>query len=945
MSQEPPTSSASVVKQALLALENMKARLAAVRSATREPIAVVGLACRFPGGAGSAAELWPRLREGVDAVRRIPPERWDASAYYDPDISVPGKTHAPFGAFLDDVDLFDAPFFRISPVEAANMDPQQRLLMEVSWDALEHAGIAADGLRDSQTGVFLGVCSGDYGMHTLGSRIPERLGAFSGTGIAASVAAGRLSYFYGFHGPSFPVDTACSSSLLAIHLACQSLRQRECDLALAAGVNLILSPDTHVYFSKTSALSPRGRCRTFDASADGYVRAEGCGVVVLKRLSQALEDGDRVLALVRGSAVNHDGRTSGLTAPNGQAQQAVIRAALASAGVKPGEVGYIEAHGTGTPLGDPIELRSLAAVFGEDREPGRPLWIGSIKTNLGHLEGAAGIAGFIKAVLMLQNREIPVHLHLEHPTPHFPWSETPLRVGTAARAWDSPGPRIAGISSFGFSGTNVHAIVEEAPPREEPVQRRDRSTYVLPLSAANEASLRALAGRYADHLRSHAEQPLSDVCHTAAVGRARLPWRLAAVGATRESLVASLTAFGDGAVAEGVMTGRDQPRAPLPVVFQFTGQGAQYPGMGLHLFEGEPVFREALLQCDALASPHLPQPLLSVIYPDAAPDSELIHETRFAQPALFAFGYALARLWQSWGIEPDALIGHSIGEYVAATLAGVLSLEDALTLLTARGRLMHGATGDGAMLAVFATESEVSGFLAEEHEIDVAALNGPEHLVVSGDRGAIERLADRLGEAGIIGRALKVSQAFHSPLMDPVLHEFRAVAEAVRYSPPRIPLVSNVTGAFFPPGSGPDAEYWTNHLRRPVRYFPGLETLTGAGHRVFIECGPRPVLSELGRRSLGEPGQWVWSCEEGDPAAHLRALARCHTLGLPVAWEGVYPRAGHRRVVLPSYAFERRSYWIDPPERTSAPAVGPPAGETGQAGDDLLNAFVDLLES
>jgi acyl transferase domain-containing protein len=940
VSHDAPNPSTSTVKQALLALETMKTRLEAAERANRAPIAVVGLACRFPGGAGSAAQLWPLLQGGVDAVRRIPPERWDADAYYDPDPAVPGRTHAPYGAFVDDIDLFDAPFFRISPIEAANMDPQQRLLMEVSWEALEHAGIAADALRGTRTGVFVGVCSGDYGMHTLGSRIPERLGAFSGTGVAASVGAGRLSYFYGFHGPSFPVDTACSSSLLSVHLACQSLRQSECDVALAAGVNLILSPDVHVYFSKTSALSPRGRCRAFDASGDGYVRAEGCGVVVLKALSRAIQDGDRVLAVVRGSSVNHDGRTTGLTAPNGQAQQAVIRAALANAGVAPAEVGYIEAHGTGTPLGDPIELRSLAAVFG-DRPADRPLRIGSIKTNLGHLEGAAGIAGFIKTVLMLQHRQIPPHLHLEHPTPHFPWSESPIRVATALEPWEATGPRIAGISSFGFSGTNVHAIVEEGPAVAPSLRQRDRGEYLLPLSAASETALRALAGRYAEEFGTAPEQPLGDVCHTAAVGRARLPWRLAVVARDRDGLAAALGGFRDGATADGVYFGRQQARAPLPIVFQFTGQGAQYPGMGRRLFDQEPVFRAALEVCDELASPHLPRPLLSVLYPLADADAALIHETRFAQPALFAFEYALSRLWRSWGIEPDALTGHSIGEYVAATEAGVLSLEDAIRLVTARGRLMHGAPGSGAMLAVFATEAEVEAAVGGGTGVEIAAINGPEHVVISGAREAVEQFADRVGDAGILSRRLRVSHAFHSPLMEPILDELRAVAAGVPFVPPRIPLISNVTGSFFEGDSAPDGDYWARHVRRPVRYFPGLQTLVQAGYRLFIEVGPRPVLSELGRRALDGVAEWVWSCDEEEPEAHIHALARCHALGLAVDWEGVYPRAEHRRVVLPSYPFERRRYWIDAPGEVAAPTPGaaPPAGR-----DDLLNAFVDVVD-
>jgi microcystin synthetase protein McyG len=926
----------SPVKQALLAVEEMKGRLQAMERRQREPIAIVGMACRLPGGATGADSFWNLLHSGVNAVGPIPAERWDATAYYDADPAAPGKSYAPYGAFIQDVDLFDAPFFNIAPVEATTMDPQQRLLLEISWEALENAAIAPESLGGSRAGVFVGVCSSDYALHTLASRQPERIDAFAGTGAAASVAAGRLSYFYGWHGPSFPVDTACSSSLLAFHLACQNLRQGECDLALAAGVGIILSPDMHVYFSKTRALSPHGRCRTFDAGADGYVRGEGCGVVVLKRLADAVADGDSILAVARGSAVNHDGRSSGLTAPNGPAQQAVIRQALANGGVAPHEVGYVEAHGTGTPLGDPIEVQALAAVYGEGRPADDPLWLGSVKTNIGHLEGAAGIAGLIKTVLTLQHGEMPAHLNYEQPNPHIPWPELPVKVVEQRRPWPKGKRRIAGISSFGFSGTNVHAVLEEPPPRRtnDTGDRQAAGTSDAPavhlfvLSAKQKASLETLAARYAAHLQLHPELCLADICHSAAVGRNHFAHRLALVCHDTAGLRAQLATI---RIEESPFARRRRPR----VVFQFTGQGSQYAGMGQDLYRRYPLFRATLDECDALLRPYLPQPLLSVIFNEDGAGDDTLAQTVYTQPALFAFEYALARLWHSWGVEPAAVIGHSVGEYVAACIAGVLSLPDALKLVAARGRLIQSLPQDGAMLAIFAGEEEVTPFLAGKKLLSLAAVNGPDNVVISGERQAVSRVAQRLDDAGIMSRSLRVSHAFHSPLLEPIVAEFGRIAGQVTFNLPQIPLVSNIDGALFDDNAVPDAAYWTEHLRRPVRYFAGLEALLQQEHSIFLEIGPKPVLTGLGRRYVPTGAHWLASCDPERKTALLESLGACYAAGCDVKWTALYPRRNHRPLPLPTYPFARKRYWVE--RRPSPAGIAAPD-------DTLLDAFVDVLE-
>lgn len=962
----------SPVKQALLAVEQLKARLAAAERRQREPIAIVGIGCRFPGRAHSPEAFWNLLATGTNAVTRIPASRWDAQAYYDPNPEAPGKAYTTYGAFLEDIDEFDAQFFSIAPIEAASMDPQQRLLLEVSWEALEHGGLAGAALRGSRAGIFTGICNSDYLLYTLGSRDPQRVDAFAGTGSANSIAAGRLSYFYDFHGPNFPVDTACSSSLAALHLAAQSLRNRECDMALAAGVSAMLAPEPYVYFAKTRALSAGPKSYTFDARADGYVRGEGCGVLVLKRLIDAEAAGDHVWAVIRGTAMNHDGRTSGLTAPNGPAQQDVIRAALANAGVDPDEVTYVETHGTATPLGDPIEVQALGAAYRPAAHgKKRKLYIGAVKTNIGHLEGAAGIAGAIKAALMLHHRELVPHLHFEQPSPHIPWTDLPVEVVTARQPWPAGQPLLAGISAFGFSGTNVHVIMEAASEpaaggpepgtptshisswlgeTAQPLDGRRRAR-VLPISARTAIGLKRLAERYAALLRQPAAHPLADICHTAAIGRAHFPHRLAVVGADASEIADRLQAFEQGnSSVPGLRAHHSRPQAPPRLVFQFSGQGAQFPGMGRDLYESEPLFRERLDQCDQLLRPHLDVSIRAAMF-GAAPAGSAenrpfaLDETWLTQPALFAFEYALASLWRSWGLEPAAVIGHSIGEYVAACLAGVFTLPDALRLVAARGRLMQALPRAGAMVVAFAPQAQVEAALVGKVGVDIAAVNGPDNVVLSGISEAVLATADELEIAGVATRSLRVSRAFHSPLMQPILQEYQHIAADVAYHPPRLPMIANLTGRFFGPGEAPDAAYWTRHVRQTVRYFDGLQTLIAGGYGPFVEVGPRPVLTDLGQRIAPEAGRWLASCRPNQETALYDSLAALYAHGCPIDWEAVYPRGQHRRVDLPTYPFEHKRYWLGRPAAAQPQAPATPAPAARDGGDaSLLNAFVEVLD-
>ncbi|TAN37391.1 MAG: type I polyketide synthase, partial [Nitrospirae bacterium] len=839
-----------LIKGALLKIDALQTKLKACEAEKSEAIAIVGMGCRFPGGVDSPEAFWQLLNDGRDAITEVPPERWDINAYYDPDPDAPGKMNTRYGGFIDRVDEFDPRFFGISPREAVSMDPQQRLLLEVAWEALEHANIPPHSVYGSATGVFIGIIGQDYAQRLFTPGYLDQIDAYVGTGNSLGVAAGRLSYCLGLTGPSFSLDTACSSSLVTLHLACESLRRKECNLALTGGVNLILEPGLSINFSKAQMMAPDGRCKTFDGAADGYVRGEGCGIVVLKRLSDALAAGDKVLALVRGSAVNQDGPSGGLTVPSGPSQEQVVRQALNNAGIAPDAVGYIEAHGTGTALGDPIELGSLDKIFSPGRAASNPLYLGSVKTNIGHLEAAAGVAGIIKLVLALQHECLPTHLHCDKPTPRFPWADKPLRVVRERQAWGrGTQPRIAGISSFGFSGTNAHIVIEEAPQPSKtmsprlPQEMEGRaeaagSLQLLVLSARSDAALIALARRYRDHLSAHPDIAPVDLCGAAATGRSHFSNRLAISAAQAAEFTDSLAAFIDGNSASRLVANQ-APAATPALAFLFTGQGAQYPGMGKGLYQTQPVFRRTIDQCAEILRPLCDIALAELLF---ASTEEQLDQTRYTQPALFCLEYALAELWQSQGIQPGAVAGHSVGEYVAACVAGVFSLEDALKLLTARARLMQALPSGGAMAAIFAGEARVSlALTGYTGKLSIAAVNGEENIVISGEETALNHVLDALQAEHIEHRKLKVSHAFHSPLMEPMLAKFASIAADIQYHVPHLPLVSNLTGKLVNEDIATPA-YWVEHIRKPVRFADSIATLKNQQFRLFLELGPNPVL-------------------------------------------------------------------------------------------------------
>lgn len=851
------------------------ARLNTSERHSNEPIAVVGMACRFPGAPD--VEAFRRLlREGGDAIEEVPPDRWDANSFYDPNPNAPGRMVTKCGGFLEGIDRFDAAFFGISPREATSLDPQQRLLLEVTWEAIENAGIAPEELTRVQTGVFTGIGSQDY-LRVLGD-IRERE-PYYGTGNAPSVAAGRISYVLGLQGPSMAVDTACSSSLVAVHLACQSLRAGESDVALASGVNAILTPETSLFFSRMGAMSPDGRCKTFDAAANGYVRSEGCGVVVLKRRGDAIRANDRIFAVIRGSAVNHDGRSNGLTAPNGLAQQAVIRRALQQAAAETCEIGYLEAHGTGTALGDPIEVDALAQVFAGRAEEG-PLMLGSVKTNLGHLEAAAGIAGLIKAVLSLHGREIFPNLHFHTPNPRCRLDGRTLAVATRLCPWEKSGARLAGVNAFGFSGTNAHIVLEEAPEPtaapEEIMAPGDAAPWILPYSAKSAPALEQLGRHYGS------KEIDASMCYTASIRRGHYEHRAAAMA-------------GPGYEWNPVTGRRIAGRSPR-VIFVFSGQGGQWPGMCAELTH-ERAFREAMERCQA-------------VLPRLDFDSPGIDSV---QPALFAFQMALAALWQSWGIRPAAAIGHSMGEVAAACIAGAISLKDAARIIVTRSRLMARLSGAGAMavldLSVADVEDAIAGWRGK---VKVAVVNSPRSTVISGDSDGVAEILTRLESQGVFCRRVKVDVASHSPQMAELAGELMRELQGIEVTQPRIPFHST-TGADLCDGP----EYWVRNLCEQVRFADTVERIA-ADCEVMLEIGPHPVLSSAMQECL-ENAPYVQAMgslrrDKSSRAALLEDLARLYAAGCDPDWRELWHRP--RPIAnLPSYPWHKQRFWAE--------AVGP----------------------
>ncbi|WP_394850849.1 type I polyketide synthase [Pendulispora brunnea] len=917
------------LEKSLHKIQRLHHEVERLKTSSREPIAIVSMACRYPGGVDNPSKLWELLSEGRDAIGPFPEGRgWDREGLYDPDPDAPGKVVTRQGGFLYDADRFDPTFFGISPREAERMDPQQRLLLECAWEALERAGTVPHSLEGSATGVFIGLLYGDYG-----GRLLSQLDLFDGyvlTGTFGSVGSGRIAYTLGLKGPAVTVDTACSSSLVTVHLACASLRAGECDLALAGGATVMATPMAFIEFSRQRGMAPDGRCKAFGAGANGIGASEGCGMLVLKRLSDAERDGDRVLAVIRGSAVNQDGRSHGLTAPNGPSQQDVIRRALTNAGLEAHDIDVVEAHGTGTPLGDPIEAQALLATYGQSHTAERPLWLGSIKSNIGHTQGAAGVAGLMKLVLALEHGELPRTLHADPPSRHVDWSRGGVELLQRAVPWPrSDRPRRGAVSSFGVSGTNAHVILEEAPAAAVAVPPADVALLPLLLSGHDETALRAQAGRLAEHLRSHPELCPIELAASLALRRSHFAQRLAIsvhAETTTEGLTVAFAEFASGGAAPaGARMGRVEAAAGR-VAILFTGQGSQRTGMGRRLYASHETFRAALDAVCTHMDPHLERPLKEVLFAEPPTrEAQLLERTEWAQPALFALEVALYRQWEAWGVRGHALLGHSVGEIVAAHVAGILDLSDACALVAARGRLMQRLPSGGAMAALEATEEETLPLLqAEDGRVSLAAVNGPAQIVISGDEASVDAVCAQAKALGRRAKRLQVGHAFHSARMEPMLASFEQVARSLTYRAPRIPVASNVTGALTRHEEMATAEYWIRQVREPVRFADGVRALVAAGVRTFVECGPDPVLVALAAECAAQDGvegaSFIPSLrkDRDEVESLVRAVGTLHVRGHALDWGNVFAGIGGRNVDLPTYAFQRQRYWLDTPPGSAA---------------------------
>lgn len=945
-------------------LERALTELESFRQKEAEPIAIIGMACRYPGGVNTPEELWQLIMSQTDAISDFPTNRgWDPERLFDADPQMPGKSYSTKGGFLHQGDQFDADFFNITPREAISMDPQQRVLLEVAYESIERARIDPTTLQGSATGVFIGNMYSDYGARMM--QTPNELEGHLQIGSAPSISSGRIAYVLGLNGTAITIDTACSSSLVAIHLACQSLRQNECRLALAGGVTIMSTPWAFTEFSRQQGLSPDGRCKSFSADADGVSWAEGAGVLLLERLSDAQKKGRNILATIRGSAVNQDGKSQGLTAPNGLAQQRVIRQALQSARLSAADIAVVEAHGTGTRLGDPIEAEAILASYGQEHSAKNPLYLGSVKSNIGHTQAAAGVTGLIKMILAMQNQTLPPTLHAQTPSSHIDWSSGALQLLTSPVDWPTEEiPRRAAISAFGLSGTNAHLILEEAPrqpfPRPATAGTLDNGQLPFLFSAGSQPALLALARKIAHLLKQKADLSLNDLAYSLAVSRPHFRHQAVIVADERKNLLTSLEALAQGRSAPEMWL--SERKRPGKLVMLFTGQGSQYTGMGEALYQHYPTFRQAFDDLCRTLDPLLDLPasisLREVIFSSLIQGAAgLLNQTAFTQPALFVMEVALFRLMESSGIQPDLLLGHSVGEVAAAHIAGVFSQEDACRLIAARGRLMQERPAGGVMIAIQANEAEIlEQLVGYEHRVSIAALNGPASTVISGDEDIATNIADAFAQSGRRITRLTVSHAFHSPHMAGMQEALRTAISKITFHAPQIPIVSNLTGQLVTAQEICNADYWIEHVRAPVRFSDGIRAAERYGDSsspiTFVEIGPQAVLTAMAPGSL-QPDKlkahaFVAPLSRGnqDTDELMNALALLHSRSFPVNWSVAYEPYRVHLIDLPTYSFQRQRYWLDGPGPGNEPSLplshSAPAFADEQAEAENFSIVADL---
>lgn len=876
-------------------------------------IAIIGIGCRFPGGADNPELFWRNLEEGVDSIAKIPQERWDNKKFFDPTGKVFGKISTEYGGFLSEIDKFDPLFFGITPLEAQYIDPQQRLLLEVSYEAMENAGLNIKKLENSKTGVFIGISNHDYIERLIDQ--DEDIGNYTFTGSMLSTASGRISYTFGLQGPTMSIDTACSSSLVSVHQAILSLRNCECDMALAGGVNLILSPKGYIGFSRLNVLAPDGKCKSFDDLANGYGRSEGCGIIVLKRFPDAIKDRDTIYALILGSATNHDGKSSGLTVPNGLAQELVIRDALKNSGIKPEDVDYVEAHGSGTKLGDPQEVQALANVF---KGRANKLLIGSVKTNIGHTESAAGIAGMIKVILALNKGKIPKQIHCQIPNSYVRWDDIPIQIAKEMITWESSEkPRIAGISSFSISGTNAHLILQETlqyPFTRDSATDEVRDFHIFSISAKSQHDLLGLIKKYISFL-SNTDEETSNICYTSNTSRTCFDRRFSVVTNSNEHLKSALSRYIEQPSRFSTFTSPDRIPPNTSPVFMFTGQGSIYPGMAKVLYDKEPTFREAFDRCDSLFQQYIRISLQELLYKKII-DEQTLMEPLYAQPIIFTIEYALNELWQNWGIIPSAVVGHSIGEYVAAQAAGVFSLEDAIKLVAIRGQLMHGVPKDGKMVGILTRESVVRQIIKPFPDVSIAAVNASENVTLSGKRASVDEILTHIKNQGVFIEKLNISHAFHSVLMEPYIKPFKNEIASIALYPPKVTFISTITGKKATEDDICNHDYWAHHISRTVLFYEAIKNLKSLGYYIFLEIGGNATLSGLANQCIVDnQARFLPSLRPGrNPYEQLfSSLSKLYLIGYDIDWDRFHlPFINlKKKTVLPNYLFHKERHWKD----------------------------------